>query len=29
VLEWNRVPACVDSSPGRVWDWKDVHFLRW
>ncbi len=25
---WNDGPPNVDLSPGRVWDWRDIQFLR-
>ncbi len=25
---WNRDPVNVDAQPARVWDWKDLQFLR-
>ena len=28
VYEWNREPINVDLRPQRIWDWKDVQFLR-
>ncbi len=27
-FDWNRYPANVDDYPGRLWDWRDVQFLR-
>jgi hypothetical protein len=28
LLEWSAYPANVDTHPDRVWDWRDVQFLR-
>ncbi len=27
-FDWNRYPANVDTYPERLWDWRDVQFLR-
>jgi hypothetical protein len=27
-FEWNRAPANVDLFPQRLWDWRDIQFLR-
>lgn len=27
-LKWNAVPNNVDKHPERLWDWKDLQFLR-
>ena len=27
-FDWNRYPANVDIYPERLWDWRDVQFLR-
>lgn len=26
--QWNWIPESIDQSPSRVWDWKDIQFLR-
>ncbi len=26
--QWNDGPPTVDQAPGRVWDWRDLQFLR-
>ena len=28
VYRWNAEPVDVDVQPGRVWDWRDLQFLR-
>jgi len=28
VYVWNSLPVNVDKAPERLWDWKDVQFLR-
>jgi len=28
VFEWNIYPVDVDLEPERIWDWKDIQFLR-
>ena len=28
VYAWNRYPVNVDVDPSRVWDWRDLQFLR-
>lgn len=25
---WNSEPVSVDADPSRVWDWRDIQFLR-
>jgi hypothetical protein len=27
-FDWNRYPANVDTYPQRLWDWRDIQFLR-
>jgi|GEM_PF-401726 len=27
-FDWNRYPANVDAHPERLWDWRDIQFLR-
>jgi hypothetical protein len=27
-VEWNAQPAPIDLYPSRVWDWRDIEFLR-
>jgi len=27
-FDWNRYPANVDAYPQRLWDWRDIQFLR-
>lgn len=26
--DWNRHPANIDTRSGRLWDWRDIQFLR-
>ena len=26
---WNATPVSVDEAPARLWDWRDLQFLRW
>jgi hypothetical protein len=28
VYRWNRAPVDIDARPSRVWDWRDLQFLR-
>jgi hypothetical protein len=28
VYDWNNVPVNIDADPARVWDWKDIQFMR-
>ncbi len=28
VFVWNSTPVNVDKNPERIWDWKDIQFLR-
>ncbi len=28
VYYWNSLPVNVDKNPARVWDWRDIQFLR-
>jgi len=28
VYAWNRSPVDVDLEPSRIWDWRDLQFLR-
>src|SRR5262249_16853849 len=26
--DWNSVPVDIDADPSRIWDWRDLQFLR-
>lgn len=28
VWDWNATPVHIDEQPSRIWDWKDLSFLR-
>jgi hypothetical protein len=28
VYDWNSIPVNVDHQPSRIWDWRDLQFLR-
>jgi hypothetical protein len=27
-MEWNSIPSNIRSDPGRIWQWRDLQFLR-